>query len=89
MVKIGWKAGTDGLDHVELRSSVVVARSWKHAQQGLIQRDHNHIDEEDFAELVEPSLETIFLVFEVLKHFLEDLSKERTEAFCEPPVERA
>jgi hypothetical protein len=70
------------------RSSVAVAISWKRSQQGLIQRNHSHVDDENLPGLLDPALETVLVVYEVLKRLLEDLSEECTEAFCEPPVER-
>ena len=66
------EAATDGFDHVELRSSVVVAIAGKRLEQRLVQRDDGHIGDEDLAELSEAALKTVILVFEVLKRALED-----------------
>jgi hypothetical protein len=81
------EATTDSFDHVELRSSVVVAIAGKRLKQRLIQCDDGHIGDEDFTELLEAALKTVIFVFEVLKCALEDLSKEITESGHEPIVE--
>lgn len=82
------ETATDGFDHVELRSSVVVAIAGKRIEQRLVQRDDGRIRDEDLAELLEAALKTLILVFEVLKSTLEDLSKELTECGHEPIVKR-
>lgn len=83
-VELSRKPGTDGFDHVELRSSVVVTVARKGLEQRLIQRNDGHIDDEDLTELLEAALEPITLVVEVLNHAIEDLSKELTECRREP-----
>src|SRR5699024_9318833 len=85
--EFSWEAATDGFDHVELRSSVVVAIARKRLEQRLIQRDDGRIRDEDLSELLEAALETLILVFEVLKRVLEDRSKVVTEGGHEPLVE--
>ena len=80
------EAATDGFDHVELRSSVVVIIAGGRLEQRLVQRDDGHIRDEDLAELLKPALKTIVLIFEVLKP-LEDLAEEITESRPEPLVE--
>src|SRR5699024_8996193 len=74
--KFSRETATDGFDHVELRSSVVVAIAGKSLEQRLVQRDDGRIRDEDFTELLKAALKTVILVFEVLKSTLEDLSKE-------------
>src|SRR5699024_8531577 len=81
------ETATNGFDHVELRSSVVVAIARKSLEQRLVQRDDGHIGDKDLTELLEASVETVVLVFEVLKRALEDRSKELTQGGHEPVVE--
>jgi len=58
---------------VELRSSVVVAIAGERLEQRLVERDDGRIRDEDFTELLEATLKTVILVFEVLKR--SDLGK--------------
>ena len=53
----------------------------------MVQRDNGHIGDEYLTELLEATLKTVILVFEVFKRALEDLSEEITESRHEPVVE--
>src|SRR5699024_64231 len=86
-VEFSGETATDGFDHVELRSSVVVAIAGKSLEQRLVQRDDGHVGDKDFTELLEATVETVIFVFEVLKRALEDRSKKVTESGHEPVVE--